>query len=87
MPFITLVLANNHTIALKLDQPSKIRIENISKRIADLIFLNIHSTTRCFDPSTKFDFKINGFNWKKPNLNAQKNHLGLTLPQFFFVFY
>ena len=53
-----------------------------------------HSTTTCFDSynylcfkiidkaNSKFDLKIKEalhINWRKPNLNAQQNHLALTL--------
>ena len=58
-----------------------------------LIFLNIyiprqHAWTRilCFKiidkANSKFDLKIKEalhINWGKPNLNAQQNHLALTL--------
>ena len=58
------------------------------------MFEHLHSTTTCFDSynslsfkiidkaNSKFDLKIKEalhINWKKPNLNAQQNHLALTL--------
>ena len=58
------------------------------------IFKHLHSTTTCFDSynslcfkiidkaNSKFDLKIKEalhINWRKPNLNAQQNHLALTL--------
>ena len=54
----------------------------------------MHSTATCFDSynslcfkttdkaNSKFDLKIKEalhINWRKPNLNAQQNHLALTL--------
>ena len=59
-----------------------------------LIFKHLHSTATCFDSNnslcfkiidkanSKFDLKIKEalhINWRKPNLNAQQNHLALTL--------
>ena len=58
------------------------------------IFKYLHSTASCFDSynsllfktndkaNSKFDFKIKEalhINWRKSNLNAQPNHLFLTL--------
>ena len=58
------------------------------------IFKHLLSTTTCFDSynslrfkindtaNSKFDFKFKEavhINWRKPNLNAQQNHLALTL--------
>ena len=58
------------------------------------IFKHLHSTTACFDLCNSFSFKIINkanssfnlkikedlhINWRKPNLNAQQNHLALTL--------
>ena len=58
------------------------------------IFKHLHSTATCFDSynslcfktidkvNSKFDLKIKEalhINWRKPNLNAQQNHLALTL--------
>ena len=73
----------------------KLVLTNIPKRIASLIFLeHIHSTLTCFDYynsicfkiidkfNSKFDLKIKKalhISWRKPNLNAQQNHLVLTL--------
>ena len=72
----------------------KLGLRNISKRITSLIFLNNctppqHALTYnslCFKiidkANSKFYWKIKGalrINWRKPNLNAQQNHLTLTL--------
>ena len=73
----------------------KTRIEeHIKKDNKSHIFKHLHSTTTCFasynflsckiidKANPKFDSKINGalyINWRKPNLNAQQNHLALTL--------
>ena len=80
-------------ILAKLVVILKLGLRNIPKRITSLIFLNIY-TARCFDPynslcfkiidkaNSKFDLKIKEalhINWRKPNLNAQQNHLALTL--------
>ena len=58
------------------------------------IFKHLHSFKTCFDSynslcfkiidktNPKFDLKIKEafhINWRKPNLNSQQNHLGLTL--------
>ena len=71
----------------------KLGLRSISKRIASLIFLNIctprqHALTHiilCFKiidkANSKFDLKTKEalhINWRKPNLNAQQNHLVLT---------
>ena len=73
----------------------KLGLRSISKRITNLIFLNIytppsHALTHkilCFKiidkVNSKFDLKIKEalhINWRKPDLNAQQNHLVLTLP-------
>ena len=80
-------------ILAKLVVILKLGLRNIPKRITSLIFLNIYTAT-CFDPynslcfkiidkaNSKFDLKIKEalhINWRKPNLNAQQNHLALTL--------
>ena len=73
----------------------KTRIEeHIKKDNKSHIFKYLHSTTTCFDSynslcfkiidkaNSKFDLKIKEalhINWRKPNLNAQQNHLALTL--------
>ena len=73
----------------------KTRIEEqVKKDNKSRIFKHLHSTATCFDSYTslcfkiidkansKFDLKIKGalhVNWRKPNLNAQQNHLALTL--------
>ena len=86
----------------------KTRIEeHIKKDNKSHIFKHLHSTATCFDSynslcfkiidkaNSKFDLKIKEalhINWRKPNLNAQQNHLSLTLllllsfPLFFFLF-
>ena len=58
------------------------------------VFKHLHSTATCFDScnslcfkitdktNSKFDLKIKEalhISWRKPNLNAQQNHLALTL--------
>ena len=73
----------------------KIRIEEqIKKDNKSHIFEHLHSSETCFDlydsfcfkitdmVNSKFDLKIKEalhINWRKPNLNAQQNHLALTL--------
>ena len=73
----------------------KTRIEeHIKKDNKSHIFKHLHSSKTCFDSynslcfkiidkdNSKFDLKIEEalhINWKKPNLNAQQNHLALTL--------
>ena len=68
--------------------------EHIKKDNKSHTFKHLHSTTTCFDSYISFSFKIidkahSKFDlkikealhiiWKKPNLNAQQNHLSLTL--------
>ena len=82
------------TILPKLVVILKLELRSISKRITNLIFLNIYTPPQhalnhiiiCFKiidkASSKFDLKIKEalhINWRKPNLNAQQNHLALTL--------
>ena len=82
------------TILAKLVVILKLGLRSISKRIASLIFLNIYTPPQhtfthnslCFKiidkANSKFDLKIKEalhINWRKPNLNAQQNHLALTL--------
>ena len=73
----------------------KTRIEeHIKKDNKSHIFKHLHSTATCFDSynslcfkitdkaNSKFDLKIKEslhINWRKHNLNAQKNHLAPTL--------
>ena len=64
----------------------KLGLRNISKRITNLIFLNIYTTQHhaltCMILNSKFDLKIKEalhINWNKPKLNAQQNYLALTL--------
>ena len=73
----------------------KTRIEDhIKKDNKSHIFKHLQSPTKLFDSynslcfkmidkaNSKFDLKINEtlhINWRKPNLNAQQNHLALTL--------
>ena len=71
----------------------KLGLRIILKRITSLIFKHLHSSERCFDSynslcfkiidkaNSKFDLKIKEtlhIYWRKPNLNAQQNHLALT---------
>ena len=68
--------------------------EHIKKDNKSHIFKHLHSAATCFDSynslcfkiidkaNSKFDLKIKEalhINWRKPNLNAQQNHLVLTL--------
>ena len=68
--------------------------EHIKKDSKSYISKHLHSTATCFDSynslcfkiidkaNSKFDLKIKEalyINWRKPNLNAQQNHLALTL--------
>ena len=68
--------------------------EHIKKDNKSYIFKHLHSTTTCFDSYnyfsfkiidkaiSKFDLKIKealNTNWRKPNFNAQQDHLALTL--------
>ena len=73
----------------------KIRIEkDIKKDNKSHIFKHLRSTATCLDSynslcfkiidkaNPKFNLKIKEslhINWRKPNLNAQQNHLALTL--------
>ena len=90
------MLAVALAILAKLVVILKLGLRNISKMITSLIFFkHLHSTTTCFDSynslyfklidnaSSKFGLKIKEalhIKWKKPNLNAQQNHLALTFP-------
>ena len=72
----------------------KTRIEeHVKKDNSSHIFNHVHSTATYFDSynslcfkiidkdNSKFDLKIKEalpINWRKPNLNAQQNHLDLT---------
>ena len=68
--------------------------EHIKKDNKSHIFKPLHSTATCYGSynslcfkiidktNSKFDLKIKEalhINWRKPNLNAQENHLALTL--------
>ena len=68
--------------------------EHIKKDNKYHIFKHLHSTATCSDsynslsfkvidkPNSKFDLNIKEalhINWRKPNFNAQQNHLDLTL--------
>ena len=73
----------------------KNRIEDqIKKDSKPHVFKHLHFTPICFDSynpfcfkiidktNSKFDLKVKGplhIKWRKPNLNAQKSHLALTL--------
>ena len=85
MPSVVLAILATLVAILKLVSRS------VSKRMTSLIF-DQHAT--CFDPynslcfkiidkaNSKFNLKIKEalhINWRKPNLHAQQNHLGLTL--------
>ena len=67
--------------------------EHIKKDNKSHIFKHLHSTATCFDSynslcfkitdnaNSKFDLKIKEalhIHWRKPNLNAQQNHLAPT---------
>ena len=72
----------------------KTRIEESFKKYnKSHIFKHLHSFEKCFDSynyacfktidkaNSKFDLKIKEslrIKWRKPNLNAQQNHLALT---------
>ena len=81
-------------ILAKLVVILKLELRSISKRITSLIFLNIYTSLqyalahnslffKIIDKAnSKFDLKIkeaSHINWRKSNLNAQQNHLALTL--------
>ena len=77
LPIIVAILA-------KLVVILKLGLRSISKRTASLFVLKYNSL--CFKiidkASSKFDLRIKEalhINWRKPNLNAQKDHLVLTL--------
>ena len=70
--------------------------EQIKKDNKSHIFKHLHSTATCFNSynslslkiidkaNSKLDLKIKDtlhINWRKPNLNAQQNHLALTFSQ------
>ena len=60
----------------------KLGLRSISKRTTSVIFLNIYTLPKRALTHSKFDLKIKEalrINWRKPNLNAQQNHLALTL--------
>ena len=81
------------TIEKKICRHFKTRTEeHIKKDNRSQIFKYLHSTATCFDSynslcfkiidkaNSKFDLKIKEalhINWRKPNLNAQQNHLAL----------
>ena len=83
---IVLAILANLVVILKLG------LRNIKKDNVSQIFKHLHSTAAYFDshnsPSfkiidksnSKFDSKIKEIliNWRKPNLNAQQNHLAPT---------
>ena len=82
-------------ILAKLVVILKLGLKSISKKDnKSHIFKHLHSNATCFDSynslcfkiideaNSKFDLKIKEalhINWRKPNLNAQQNHLALTL--------
>ena len=66
----------------------KLELRNLSKGITSPIFLSIYTLPQhaffkiINKANSKFDLKIKEvfrINWKKTNLNAQQNHLALTL--------
>ena len=78
-----------------IEETFKTRIEeHIKKDNKSHIFKHLHSSATCFDSYNSLCFKIIDkaiskfalkikealhINWRKPNLNAQQNHLALTL--------
>ena len=82
-------------IAAQYERHFKTRIEeHIKKYNKSHTFKHLHPTATCFDSynslsfrisdkaNSKFDLKIKEalhINWRKPNLNAQQNHLACTL--------
>ena len=91
----SLVLAAVASYIGKTCRHFKTRIEeHFKKDNKSHIFKHLHSTATCFDSynslcfkiisktNSKFDLKIKKalhINWRKPNLNAQQNHLALTI--------
>ena len=89
------MVAAGLAILAKLVIILKLGLRNISKRITSPpFFKHLHSTTTCFalynplcfkiidKANSKFNAKIKEalhINWTKPNLNAQQNHLAVTL--------
>ena len=87
---VVLTILGKLVVILKLG----LRSIYIKKDNKSHIFKNLHFTATCFDSynslcfkiidyaNSKFDLKIKEalhINWRKPNLNAQQNHLALTL--------
>ena len=81
-------------ILVKLVVILKLRLRSISKRITSVIYLNNYTLPKraltdiilCFQiidkANSKFNLKIKEalhINCRKPNLNAQQNHLAPTL--------
>ena len=80
-------------ILAKLVVILKLGLRSISERITSLIFLNIYTPPQqfsnnslCFKIIDRANFKFNlkikealHINWRKANLNAQEDHLALTL--------
>ena len=78
-------------ILAKLVVILKLGLWNISRDNKSHIFKDLHPAATCLDSlcfkvidkaSSKVDTKIKKalhINWRKPNLNAQQNHLALTL--------
>ena len=84
---VVLTILAKHVIKTRFE-------EHIKRDNKSHIFKHLHSTATCFDSfnslcfkiidkgNCKFDLKIKEvlhINWRKPNLNAQQNHLALTL--------
>ena len=90
-----LVLAPVLATLAKLVVILKLGLSSISKKDnKSHIFKHLHSSATCFDSNnslcfniidkanSKFDLKIKEalhLNWRKPNLNAQQNHLAVTV--------
>ena len=81
-------------ILVKRDAILKLGLRSIKKDNKSHILKHLHSAAICFDSysclsfkiidkaNSKFELKIKEalhINWRKPNLNAQQNHLSLTL--------
>ena len=88
---VVLAILTKLVVILKLGLRS---VSKRIKSFIFFIFKHLHSTAICFDSynslcfkiidktNSKFDLKVTEalhINWGKPNLNAQQNHLALTL--------
>ena len=94
LPVVLAILAKLVITIIEQNYGKTIIQENIKKDNMSHIFKHLPSTTTCFDlynslsfkiidkVNSKFDLKIREalhVNWRKPNLNAQQNHLALTI--------